>query len=155
MPSMRRMPRKQPDGKYCRKCGENKPASAFQVQSAKKNGLSSWCKECLSTYRNQGKHKAKSWSRLYGLTPEGYTALLNKQSGVCAICGESETRIHRGSTMMLAVDHDHKTGLVRGLLCKTCNAAIGYFKDDVALLEKAILYLRAHSSDDSIQTMPA
>lgn len=72
----------------------------------------------------------------YDLTPEGYTAMLNKQGGACAICRFSCSMGRR-----LSVDHCHTTGAVRGLLCGGCNVAIGRLKDDPALLKAAIAYL--------------
>ena len=74
--------------------------------------------------------------KLYGITLEEFKALLKKQKGVCAICKEKCTRKSR-----LSVDHDHKTKRVRGLLCDHCNNGIGRFKDNVKILERAIIYL--------------
>ncbi len=71
----------------------------------------------------------------YGLIPEQYDAILASQNGVCAICG-----LARG-IKMLAVDHDHKTNKVRGLLCQFCNTALGKFLDSVEILKRAISYL--------------
>ncbi len=77
--------------------------------------------------------------RTFGVSPERYAELLELQGGGCAICGESE---RLGTSF--SVDHDHKTGMVRGLLCRACNAAIGGLKDDVAVLQRAIDYLRGN-----------
>jgi hypothetical protein len=73
---------------------------------------------------------------------EEYDELLNSQEGVCAICGKPETRIQKGKVTPLAVDHDHKTGEIRGLLCSKCNLGIGCLNDDIKILEAAINYLR-------------
>ena len=78
--------------------------------------------------------KAKrSWRlKLYGLTHEEYLVLYDTQQGRCALCAaEGE----------LVVDHCHTTGRVRGLLCRLCNSGLGMFKDDTAVLAKAIAYL--------------
>jgi hypothetical protein len=75
----------------------------------------------------------------YGLTAAEYDALLAKQAGRCAICGTQPVK-------RLAVDHEHATGKVRGLLCSTCNSGLGHFKDSVPALENAIAYLRLHSA---------
>jgi hypothetical protein len=61
--------------------------------------------------------------------------MLYKQGGKCGICGS----VSNGKR--LAIDHDHETGRVRGLLCQQCNTALGLFKDQVELLKKAIDYL--------------
>lgn len=71
----------------------------------------------------------------YGLTLEGYHALLEKQDGTCAICG------CRADKRALHVDHHHGTGKIRGLLCNTCNRCLGLLKDDVAVLRSAVAYL--------------
>lgn len=78
----------------------------------------------------------------YGVTPEQFDQMLADQNGVCAICGEPETRMRLDVLLPLSVDHDHVTGRVRGLLCHPCNQAIGFFKDDPERLVKAIEYLR-------------
>ena len=71
----------------------------------------------------------------YGLTPETYDALLETQAGACAICG------CKAGKRALHVDHDHRTGKVRGLLCNNCNRCLGLLKDDVAVLRSAVAYL--------------
>jgi hypothetical protein len=73
----------------------------------------------------------------FGITPEAYEALLQRQGGVCAICAKAETTGRR-----LAVDHCHKTGRIRGLLCALCNTAIGKLGDSPELVERALNYLR-------------
>lgn len=81
--------------------------------------------------------------RKYGLTPSEYDQMLNEQGGVCALCDKPETCLgNNGEVKMLAVDHDHDTGDVRGLLCNNCNRAIGLFGDDPELLLKAVAYLK-------------
>lgn len=77
----------------------------------------------------------------YGLSPEDHHKLLDKQNGVCAICKKPETKIVNGKLIPLSVDHDHVTGKVRGLLCRTCNNALGQFKDSLENLYSAIKYL--------------
>jgi hypothetical protein len=74
---------------------------------------------------------------LYGLTETTYQKLLASQGGVCAICKNPETIKNR----RLGVDHCHKSGKVRGLLCDSCNTGLGRFRDSVPLLRRAIRYL--------------
>lgn len=81
------------------------------------------------------RRRSKLWLT-YKLTPEAYQALHDQQNGVCAICGD------RAAKRSLHVDHDHATGTVRGLLCTSCNRGMGLLKDDVAILEAAIVYLK-------------
>lgn len=72
----------------------------------------------------------------YGITLEEYDAILKTQKGGCAIC--------KVKAKILCVDHCHKTGKVRGLLCQLCNRSIGMMKDDISILESAIVYLKSH-----------
>lgn len=73
-----------------------------------------------------------------------YTQMLISQNNVCASCEKPEIAKSSYSNNIkgLAVDHCHKTGQVRGLLCNRCNVAIGLMYDDIKLLEKAIAYLK-------------
>lgn len=79
--------------------------------------------------------------RAFGLTPEDYVRMLDEQHGVCAICGGPQVG---GKNRRLCVDHCHKTGEVRGLLCTKCNAGLGMYDDNVDTLAKALAYLRKH-----------
>lgn len=74
---------------------------------------------------------AKNLLLKYGLTVEEYWALYDAQGGVCAICARSKgkDREGRGTGKRLAVDHDHKTGKIRGLCCGKCNGILGWFRD--------------------------
>jgi hypothetical protein len=74
--------------------------------------------------------------RRHGITAADYARLLAEQGGVCAICGKKPGR------RSLAIDHEHGNGRIRGLLCDSCNIAIGMLKDDPHILENAIRYLR-------------
>lgn len=69
----------------------------------------------------------------YGITPEYYEELFHKQNGKCAICGTSKEK--------LVIDHDHKTGKVRGLLCHNCNRGLGKFRDSPRTMLRVIDYL--------------
>lgn len=80
----------------------------------------------------------------YGLSIDEYNTLFEDQKGVCAICGEVERKRFRGKITRLAVDHDHATGKVRGLLCFDCNGALGKFRDSESNLKSAVHYLEKH-----------
>ena len=71
--------------------------------------------------------------RRHGLAIEEYNAMVDAQHGQCAICGCGDEQ--------LCVDHDHSTGVVRGLLCQRCNRGLGDFRDNPSALRKAINYL--------------
>lgn len=75
----------------------------------------------------------------YGITFEQYEVMYANQQGKCSICLKHKDR--------LAVDHCHSTGVVRGLLCRVCNTAIGMLKDDPTLVERALDYLTHHRPD--------
>jgi hypothetical protein len=79
-------------------------------------------------------------NKLYGLTTEEYDAMLKARDFRCDICGESEQQ-----DRSLAVDHCHRTGKVRGLLCQACNTAIGKLRDDPSLIRRAASYVERHS----------
>lgn len=73
--------------------------------------------------------------RVYGMSVEDYEALRDSQGGVCVVCGRDP------SPKRLYVDHDHATGLVRGLLCNNCNSAIGLLADNPAAMRAAAAYV--------------
>jgi hypothetical protein len=75
--------------------------------------------------------------RYYGITFEEYNTILEGQGGICPICGIRPGEIKKA----FAVDHDHETGKVRGILCDRCNLILGYSKDNILILERAINYL--------------
>lgn len=72
-----------------------------------------------------------------GITVEEFDVLIYKQHFRCAICDEKLSKDNR----QVHVDHNHKTGQVRGILCRRCNLAIGSFNDDIAILMRAVAYL--------------
>jgi hypothetical protein len=75
------------------------------------------------------------YKRKFGITIEEYDTLYLNQGGRCAICLDKPT------DRRLAVDHDHITGKIRGLLCKNCNLILGHAEDNCDILERAIKYL--------------
>lgn len=79
--------------------------------------------------------------KMYGITLKEYNEWLEYQGHVCAICGLEESVIRRNKISALAVDHDHETGEIRGLLCQRCNMALGLLGDDVEVLKNTIKYL--------------
>lgn len=101
-------------------------------------------KKTIVGRKNENKSRRKRYSetdfksrlkRTYGITFEQYKEILLHQSGVCAICA-------RPQSAKLHVDHCHITGKVRGLLCGSCNRALGLMKDNIDFLSKAITYLQ-------------
>lgn len=106
--------------------------------------------EYMKAYRLEWERRNPTYQRervlqKYGLTLEAYAAMLASQGGTCAICASPEPRGSTGKTF--AVDHDHATGEVRGLLCSKCNTAIGLLRDDPALVSSALQYLTRKRSE--------
>lgn len=99
-----------------------------------------YAREYRKTSPDNVKHTALK--KMYGIHLDEYDRMYAAQNGVCKICGRPETSVIRGKLISLAVDHCHTTGKIRGLLCHHCNKALGGFKDDVTLLERAISYLK-------------
>jgi len=101
----------------------------------------------LRIYRNNPENKYnKENSRIferYGITLEQYSLMLENQNNVCAICKSKEiAKDNRsGNTRRLAVDHCHNSRKVRGLLCTSCNTALGSAKDNIEILKNMIAYL--------------
>jgi len=88
---------------------------------------------------NGGYHRNKHLVRKYGITLEQYDKMYKEQNGKCKICNTKDTG---GSGTHFAIDHNHKTGEVRGLLCQLCNTGLGMFRDSEDLLISAIKYLK-------------
>lgn len=84
------------------------------------------------------KHSYNIKKYLYGISKEDYLALVKKQKSKCGSCGDDAT----GAEHTLHIDHDHATNEIRGLLCASCNTALGWLHDDVTRIEKLAKYLR-------------
>lgn len=104
-----------------------------------------WWKSVNTNPQPTDERKLVNHLKKYGLTVADYQALLDKQGGTCALCGVPPADGRR-----LAVDHDHVTGRVRGLLCQRCNGGLGALGDDVAGLQRAIAYLGGREQDESV-----
>lgn len=115
----------------CTRCKNEKPSTSefFPPHNKKRNGFDSWCRACRATYRssiNRGKFRA--------VISDEVLKELKATTHECVICGSNET---------LVVDHDHRSGKIRGMLCNHCNRGLGHFRDDPTLLEFAAQYLYA------------
>lgn len=99
----------------------------------------------LAYDRSPARRRRQREARLranYDLTPIEFDLLLALQGGSCAICGTGEPG---GISRQWAIDHNHLTNRVRGILCHKCNRGIGHFNDDIGLLRAASSYLEAHA----------
>lgn len=161
--------------KRCKKCGERKPFDDFYRAKGMSDGHRSECKSChqaavrrwyranrekaiadvkrwqqenkehLHEYRREYRKRRRAEDRdahlrrTFGITIADYEVLLARQGGGCAICGRPPTKA------ALHVDHDHATGEIRGLLCIGCNNALGQFRDEATLLERAADYVSSEA----------
>lgn len=114
--------------KKCCRCAEIKSKTTFRRNNRKKDGFCDYCNECDSYFRRK---------RKYGVGKSEVLAFAATQNGKCAIC--MKLLVPGRDTH---VDHDHKTGVVRGLLCFVCNRGIGMFRDSDEILSRAVDYLR-------------
>jgi hypothetical protein len=117
--------------KACTKCKTKKPLDAvnFPLHNKTKSGFDSWCRACRASYRN-----ANCRGKFRSVISDDALANIKETTKECVICGNEGK---------LVVDHDHKTGQIRGMLCNHCNRGLGHFRDDPTLLEFASQYLYA------------
>ena len=97
-----------------------------------------------SRINNPQKYKNHHYKSNFNITLDDYHNMLSTQNSCCAICGKHKSE----NKLNLSVDHCHKTGKIRGLLCSNCNFGIGNLKDSIINLQKAILYLQQHNTCD-------
>ena len=117
----------------CSVCELNKSCEEFGKHKSGKDGLRTICRNCAREVKFKNK---------YGITFEDYGTILKKQKGLCAICFHPEKLAKYGNILFLCVDHCHKTGKIRGLLCNACNRALGLLDDSPDRLDMAASYLR-------------
>ena len=101
-----------------------------------------------SRIQNGLSYKDSDLKRYYGIDLLQYSQMFMAQNGKCAICGSDYGGHRNGEQKALAVDHDHKTGKVRGLLCEPCNQGLGKFRDDQNIVLEAFHYLKKHASGE-------
>lgn len=138
----------------CRKCRKDLPITEFYKIPGNKSGYSYRCKVCTSqdrsvyrlTEKGQIVQKRNNLKFYYGITLEQYNTLFDSQSGVCAVCGFPETVLYKGTLTSLAVDHNHQTGKIRGLLCQSCNVALGHLKENPVIIKSLLEYINRHDT---------
>lgn len=155
--------------KKCTLCLKELELSEFGPHKKGKDGKHSRCKFCQRTLarelrqKNLEKHceNVKKYQKLnpdktkntklktsFSITLDEYNEMLIEQNESCAICKNKETHMRNGKIRTLVVDHCHKTGKIRQLLCNNCNIGLGQFKDNVNLLNNAISYLNNHKDSE-------
>lgn len=146
--------------KTCKECKVLKELTEYYKTKARKDGLSAKCKECIKSkeraYRTSEAGRAvrlayrkgkglegrktdlKRWyfKRIYGISIEDVSAMIAEQGNLCAICKQRPEGIRP-----LAVDHCHKTGKVRAMLCDKCNRGIGFLRDSPEIIQSALDYV--------------
>jgi len=136
----------------CRKCGR-------RISYANQTGICAWCMpdgDYQKAWRERNKKKIEEYNsradvqlrrRLYyieknhGVSREWYLAQLEKQGNKCACCGRDFSKL---KSKEIHVDHDHRTGKVRGIICMKCNFALGDVNDSIERIQKVIDYLKKH-----------
>lgn len=104
----------------------------------RKTGEDGYCRTCRLAHRRERKRGARlaHVARTYGVTPDQYAGLLQLQHGRCAVCLRRVGVVKAG-----ALDHDHRTGRPRGVLCSTCNRYLGHIQDQPETAFRLGLYL--------------
>lgn len=148
--------------KACRKCGVVKLRAEFTVRrsGSRAGHLAAYCKECSAAaargiYRTRAErdpnwYRNHEWPRklrrLYGITADDYHRMLAEQGRACALCWSTTPltgarQYRRTEREVFDVDHDHRTGKVRGLLCTRCNRLVGLANDDPDTARRLVEYL--------------
>jgi hypothetical protein len=129
--------------KLCPKCQTPKELEAFGKGDGKAFGKHSWCKACINERRRNHYDTDVAYRMhlqfTYGLSIDQYLSMYYDQGGRCASCKD---RLELRSRSRIAVDHDHHTGKVRGLLCNACNSALGMLRDDHRRIQGLARYLK-------------
>jgi hypothetical protein len=134
-------------GQVCNRCGIEKPVGSFPAKTLR-------CRTCThdiwaENRKAEGKDPAEmrrkqKQKKRYGITPTQFNQMLADQDSVCAICKKPEKKQINGRTASLCVDHDHGSGVIRGLLCRNCNTAIGLLGEDLTVIGRALAYVATH-----------
>lgn len=120
-------------GRVCRACKKMAMAKfaerhpGYFTEWQRLNSKSAWREAYKISYKMSGRQRDADYRRIYGITLEKFNRMMVAQGGVCAVCGATPTKL-KGRVRNLVVDHDHATGIVRGLLCVSCNAHLGWFE---------------------------
>jgi hypothetical protein len=135
--------------KICSKCKKEKSIDNYGKHKLGKDGIHPTCTSCrtqiqkanryVNGYPYQIKYK-------YGITIEEYNSLINIQNHICPICTEIFDLDFK-SMKTPCIDHDHKTGKIRGILCRSCNIALGHTKEDIQRLKNLILYIEKYNGN--------
>lgn len=156
--------------KICKHCSKEKTFDEFAKRPSRKIGYQSWCRKCMNEYKKRipkyketrreydkknrkkiqmsdRKRNRKRILEKFGISEQVYDELLIAQDGKCAICKNDETAVDNryGLKKRLAVDHNHITGKIRGLLCTKCNSALGFLKEDINIIISMLKYIEEYA----------
>lgn len=109
-----------------------------------------WAREYRRRPEVKVEHIAAFRTRAYGVGPQLYAEMVAVGGGKCHACGLPETATRRGTVKTLAVDHEHDTGTIRGLLCSRCNTALGLLGDNPGRIAALLVYLLNHSAVEKV-----
>ena len=164
--------------KICSKCHKTKRLEEFSRDKNNKDGRTYDCKKCRSKVYKQwcldNPKKAKEtrdryapyrkeyyqrpeqllkyrkrWVQRYGLSLEEFDKMVDTQRNLCYVCNRPEPQV---KNRHLCIDHNHKTGKVRKLLCSSCNRALGLLRENLVVIEKLKQYLIEHESNTTIDS---
>jgi len=156
--------------KTCTKCKVEKPLTAFVKDSRRLHGVATYCKTCsfalIKAWRLRNPDKCRASSLKYakanpgrhyrtkfGITHNDKLEMLSKQENRCAACGTTNhenPRFSKENNSGWIVDHDHRTGLIRGILCWRCNVSLGYVQDSVERLRGLASYLENNAAVNTL-----
>ncbi len=130
--------------KCCKACKQDKLLTAFYKSRVSPDGYTARCKKCRDAasggYKKTPNGKIRAFYAqkkfCYGVSAEQLDMLMQEKT--CEICGHVFSNVKKGGPH---IDHDHKTGIVRGVLCTCCNSLLGYAKENIIVLKKTIAYL--------------
>lgn len=148
--------------RICKRCEIGRPIVDFHVAKGCHDDRRPVCKFCIRKYqkkryptvakvrcakqreynaRNPLANRRGNLMKSYGITLEQYNIMFESQGGVCLICGCPEIIKRKGKIKNLAVDHNHITGKVRGLLCQKCNQALGLLNENPVVIKSLLEYI--------------
>jgi hypothetical protein len=148
--------------RICKRCGVKRPIIDFHIVKECLDGRRPVCKFCIrkqqkkrydgnaefarARQRKYNAHNPQVMRKInlkkkYGITLEQYNTMFIFQGGVCLVCGQSEIVTRLGKIKNLAIDHNHVTGKIRGLLCQKCNQALGLLNDNPVIIKSLLKYI--------------
>ena len=150
-----RGPETEEDMKWCGSCKTVQPIENFAKNKSQSDGMQGFCRSCgkikQSEWRIENREKANMIAakchrkKRFGIDNTVYEQMLQDQDERCAICHEKcIAKTINGVQKSLAIDHCHRTGKIRGLLCTRCNTALGLFEDNLEKIKAAIDYLEKY-----------